>query len=373
MRRRTTPRRTMPHATSPGPTMPRRTLSGRSLPRRTALLAPLVLGALGAGALTGCDDGAASSAAADGPSDGEGTTRFPLEITNCDAQLRFESAPERLVLLETAPVTLLDGLGVLDRVVAKAGVFPAAYYQADHFGDLAERVAAIDVLSDDINGAGHLQINQEVVIAQSPDLVLGLPDGVTREGLTAAGAQVLVQNVYCGGAGAATWDDLYDEVRLYGKILDRQDAAEQFVATLGKRLDAVREGASSRKRMSAAVLYPTVGGGPLYTYGSASMATPQLDAVGLDNAFASSKERVFEVSSEALIDADPEHLIVLYQGEGDGSDVLAELERSAGIGDLDAVREGRVRAQLFNFTEPASALVVDGAEQLSRWLSEIHA
>lgn len=339
--------------------------------RRTALLAPLVLGALGAAALSGCDDGSASSAA--GPSDGDGTTRYPLEITDCEATLTFDAAPERVVLLETAPVTILDGIGVLDTVVAKAGVFSPAYYRAQHFGDLAKRVAAIDVLSDDINGAGHLQINQEVVIAQSPDLVLGLPDGVTREGLSSAGAQVLVQNVYCDGAGAADWDDLFDEVRQYGRFFDRQQAADQLVSALEKRVDTVREGASSRKRMTAAVLYPTVGGGPLYTYGAASMATPQLDAVGLDNVFASSSERVFEVSSEALIDADPDHLIVLHQDEGDGSDVLTELERTAGIADLAAVQDGRVRAQLFNFTEPASPLVVDGAEQLAHWLSELHA
>lgn len=338
--------------------------------RRTALLAPLVLGALGAAALSGCDDGSASPAA--GPSDGDGTTRYPLEITDCEATLTFDAAPERVVLLETAPVTILDGIGVLDTVVAKAGVFSPAYYRAQHFGDLATRVAAIDVLSDDINGAGHLQINQEVVIAQSPDLVLGLPDGVTREGLSSAGAQVLVQNVYCDGAGPADWDDLFDEVRQYGRIFDRQQAADQLVSALDERLDTVRDGASSRKRMTAAVLYPTVGGGPLYTYGAASMATPQLDAVGLDNVFASSSERVFEVSSEALIDADPEHLIVLHQDEGDGSDVLTELERTAGIADLAAVQDGRVRAQLFNFTEPASPLVVDGAEQLAHWLSELH-
>ncbi|UQN29268.1 ABC transporter substrate-binding protein [Brachybacterium kimchii] len=339
--------------------------------RRTALLAPLVLGALGTAALSGCDDGFATSAA--GPSDGEGTTRYPLEFTDCEATLTFDAAPERVVLLETAPVTILDGIGVLDTVVAKAGVFSPAYYRAQHFGDLAERVAAIDVLSDDINGAGHLQINQEVVIARSPDLVLGLPDGVTREGLSSGGAQVLVQNVYCDGAGPADWDDLFDEVRQYGRIFDRQQAADQLVSALDERLDTVRDGASSRKRMTAAVLYPTVGGGPLYTYGAASMATPQLDAVGLDNVFASSSERVFEVSSEALIDADPDHLIVLHQDEGDGSDVLTELERTAGTADLAAVQDGRVRAQLFNFTEPASPLVVDGAEQLAHWLSELHA
>ena len=41
------------------------------------------------------------------------------------------------------------------------------------------------------------------------------------------------------------------------------------------------------------MLYPSVGGGPLYTYGAASMVTAQLDALGIENVFAGTAERVF--------------------------------------------------------------------------------
>lgn len=334
--------------------------------RRTALLVPLApFAAWGLAACTAAPSPASGTAAA---ANGEGGTAYPLTLENCSSSVTLPAAPTRIVLLETAPVTVLDGLGVLDRVIAKAGVFPPASYPEAIHGDLAQRVDAIPVLSDDIDGAGHLQINQESVIAQSPDLVLGLPDGVTREGLASAGAQVLVQTVYCGDAPAASWDDLDAEIRLHAEVLDRKDAGEELIATLASRLDAVRETAAARRGGTCAVLYPTVGGGPLYAYGAASMASPQLEAVGLENVFAGTAERVFEASTEALIDADPDHLVILYQGEGDGSDVIAEVTGTHALGSLSAVREGRVLAQLFNLTEPATPLVVDGAERLGDWL-----
>lgn len=338
--------------------------------RRTVLAGVLTLSALG---LVSCtDDSSEVSGSSRGHhvANGEGSTAYPLDRDNCEAELRFDAAPARIVLLETAPVTILEGLGVLDRVVAKAGVFPSSYYDAARYGDLLDRIDAIPLLSDDIDGSGHLQINQEAVIALSPDLVIGLPDGVTREGMRSAGAETLVQISHCSESGEAGWEDLEDQLRLYGDILDRPEAAERLLDGLTSRVDAVKEKARGRSRGTAAVLYPTIGGGPLYAYGAASMATPQLDAVGLDNVFASSPDRVFEVNAEALIDADPDHLVILHQSEGPASDVLAAFEADSTIGTLRAVTSRSVRTQHFDLTEPVTPLLVDGVEQLDAWLAE---
>ncbi|WP_262425433.1 hypothetical protein [Brachybacterium sp. Z12] len=90
--------------------------------RRRTLLATGLAGALGLGASAcGAADGPDATAGSQGPVDG-----FPLELANCAEQLRFETPPQRVVLLESSPVTLLDGIGVLDRVVARAGSFPRA-------------------------------------------------------------------------------------------------------------------------------------------------------------------------------------------------------------------------------------------------------
>ncbi|GAA1491232.1 ABC transporter substrate-binding protein [Brachybacterium sacelli] len=332
-------------------------LPGR-IGRRTALAGLLALGAAACTSGAGAEGGAETGRAAG----------FPLELANCEATLRFESPPERIVLLESAPVTTLDGIGVLDRVVSRGGSFPPGYYDEDLF----TRIEAIPALSEEIDAAGHLQINQEVVIAQRPDIVLGLPDGITREAMRGAGAEVLVQDVFCGTDGErARFETLYEEIGTYGRIFDRTGEAEDLVAGLQERVSAVARSAEGLRTTTAAALYPSLGGGPLYTYGAGSMVTAQLDALGIENVFADTAERVFEISAEPLLAADPDVLIVLHQGEGDGSDVVEEMIAQDQLSSLRAVTEQSVLPLLFNFCEPASPLVVDGVVRIHEWLHEI--
>ncbi|GIE76304.1 hypothetical protein Aph02nite_22540 [Actinoplanes philippinensis] len=116
-------------------------------------------------------------------------------------------------------------------------------------------------------------------------------------------------------------------------------------------------------KRTAAVLYPTVGGGVTYAYGSTSMAHPQLEAAGFTNVFAESKERVFEVTLEELLGRNPDVLILLYS-DGDPKAVEQAVTSLPGTEKLKAVASGNVLPQLFNFTEPPSPLSVDGLEKI---------
>ncbi|MGP9746985.1 ABC transporter substrate-binding protein [Brachybacterium sp. AOP29-B2-41] len=326
--------------------------------RRSALAGLLALTAAACSSSSG-DPGAGQA--------GGGADDFPLDLANCEATLHFDAAPQRIVLLESAPVTTLDGLGVLDAVVARAGAFPRGYYDAE----LTARIEAIPALSEDIDTAGHLQISQEVVIAHSPDIVFGLPNGLTREAMRDAGAEVVVQDVFCAAAGErASFETLSSTIATYGRIFDRHEQADALISTLEERVAAVSDSAADLRTATAAVLYPSLGGGPLYTYGAGSMVTAQLDALGIENVFADTAERVSEIGSEPLLAADPDVLIMLYQGDGDGSEVRDEMVTQDQLSGLQAVTQEAVLPLLFNFAEPASPLVVDGLERIHEWLLE---
>lgn len=289
---------------------------------------------------------------------------FPVTVENCGTEVIFEAPPERVMLLESAPVTMLEGIGVFDRVIARAGSFPQGYYD----GGLAEAVAAVPSVSDDLNASGHLMISQEAVIAQNPDLVLGLPEGFSRQSLSTAGINVLTQELLCAsGSAKASFETLYDEIRRYGVVFDRREKAAEFINDLKVRVEAVRERTADNRELTAAVLYPTVDGGPLYAYGSSSMAQPQLEAAGLKNVFAASGERVFEIQAEQLVAKDPDVLILLHQGSAQG--IKKSVTSLPGAQTIDAVAGDRVITQLFNFTEPASPLTVKGLEMISEQLS----
>ncbi|NOV96288.1 ABC transporter substrate-binding protein [Isoptericola halotolerans] len=319
---------------------------------RTARLRPTVPALLAAVVLAGCSAAASTTGSSGATDDPVG----PRTVTNCGVDVALDEAPERVVLLDPAPVTVLDGLGVLDRVVARAGVFDPAYYD----DALLARIEAIPALTEEVDATGHLMISSEVVIAQQPDLVLGLPEGLTRDGMADAGAAVLVSPVFCpGGAGDASFQTLYDQVRDLGTVFGRDDAAAELVESLQDRVGAVEQVAPDDGR-TAAVLYPSVGGGPLYAYGRGSMAQPQLDAAGLENVFADTADRVFEVGVEELVARDPDVLVVLYQGDVEG--IVEEVTALPGAAAITAVRDDEILVQPFNFTEPSSPLTVTGLE-----------
>lgn len=295
-------------------------------------------------------DAAGDEATADG---------FPVTIENCGAEVTFDAPPERVVMLKSSAVPYLHALGVMDQVVARAGEYPADYYDAETQAELDD----IPLLTDEMDTSGHLQISKEVVIAEEPDLVLGEVDNLSRDTLDAVDIDLLEEPAMCSeGIDDPGFDDVYSQLETYGKVFDREDEAAKAVTDLRKRVTELEKQKVGEGR-TAAVLYPTVGGGVTYAYGTRSMAHPQLEAAGFEDVFADVDERVFEVSTEDLLERDPD-VIILLHNSGDPKQVEESITQLAGAEDLTAVRNGDVMAQLFNFTEPPSALSVDGLERI---------
>lgn len=285
---------------------------------------------------------------------------FPVTLENCGADVTFEAAPERIVLLKSAAVPYLHELGVMDRVTARAGQYPAEYYDDETLAELDD----IELLTDETDTSGHLQISKEVVIGQEPDLVLGQVDNLSRETLAAVDIPLLEEPAMCEeGIDDPGFDDVYTQLETYGRVFGRDAEATAAVAELKQRTAEVEAEVGQASGRTAAVLYPTVGGGTTYAYGTKSMADPQLRAAGFENAFGDVDERVFEVTLEELLGRDPDVLILLY-GDGDPAKVEEAVTDLAGADELTAVRNGDLMTQLFNFTEPPTPLSIDGVERI---------
>lgn len=326
--------------------------NGRSRPART-ILAVVISACL---LLAGCSTPATGA----GGVDPQG--HYPVTVTNCGEDVTFTEAPDRLLLLKSASVPALHGLGVLDRAVARAGAYPAEYYDQPTLAELAE----IPQLTGNLDPSGHLHLSREVVIAQEPDLVLGQVENINRQSLTPMGIHTVEEPALCpGNLQELTFDDVYEQLRVYGEIFDRGGTAEQMIDDLQGRIESVRRtvAESEQPPRTAAVLYPTVGGGTTYSYGVHSMAHPQLEAAGFHNVFGDVDSRVFEVTVEELLGRDPD-VIILLHSEGDPAPVEQALTLLPGAENLSAVRDGDVMVQLMNFTEPATPLTVTGLERI---------
>jgi len=304
-------------------------------------------------ALTSCGLGASERSA----SGGSGT--YPVTVENCGAEVTFDAAPEQVVLLKSAAVPYLARLGVLDRVTARAGEYPRDYYDDATWAALED----IPALTGKTDASGHLLISKEVVIDQEPDLVLGEIDNLGRDTLGAVGIPLIEEPAMCPrGLDDPGFDDITDQMSTYGEVFDRRDEATAANAAIEQRV-AELSAPEGGERRTAAVLYPTVGGGVTYAYGARSMAHPILEAAGLDDVFADTDERVFEVTAEELIGRDPDVLVLLHSA-GDPDRVVAAVTGLPGADSITAVREGELLPLLFNYVEPPTPLALDGLAQV---------
>lgn len=289
-----------------------------------------------------------------------GSASFPLTIMNCGTAVILESAPERVVLLDSSPVTYLHLLGVLDKVVARAGTYPAEYFDPETQAEIDR----IPLLTDKLDTSGHLQISQEVVMAQKPDLVLGTAQGMNRQTLAAAGIPLLQEPSFCPEPPEnPAFADIGEQLEIYGRAFGVPARGVQAAADLQERVETISNAVPSGSNRTAAILYPTAGGGITYAYGTKSMAHPQLAAAGFTNVFADVDQRVFEVSREELIGRNPDVLILLHSA-GDPSMAAGAITSLKGTESMTAIANNDVLVQLFNFTEPASPLSVDGLERI---------
>ncbi|WP_435200797.1 ABC transporter substrate-binding protein [Janibacter sp. GS2] len=323
------------------------------LPRRTRITALVGITALLASA---CGSPSGSTAAETRADEGH----YPVTVDNCGDEVTIESEPTDVVVLKSAMVPFLTSVGVLDHVSAKAGAYPPGYFSED----VARQVEDIESLTDRTDASGHLLISREAVVERDPDLVLGHTDNLSRESLEEVGIPSLEASGLCStGLPEPGFQQIYDEIEMYGQVFNREEEAEQAVTDLRERVETITERTKGAEQRTGAVLYPTVGGGTTYAYGNRSMPDPQLEAAGITNVFGDQDERVFEVTLERLLEEDPD-VIVLLHSDGDPEDVEQALSDLPGASKLTAVRHQQVHTELFNFSEPAGPLAVDGLERL---------
>lgn len=306
----------------------------------------------------------ASCGAPDSASDASASADSGIEVTTCGTTVTLPGAPERVALLNNAPVLTLHELGVLDRTVVRAGVFSEEYYAERHPEVLTE-LEAIPSLTDRVDESGHLRISLEPILDADPDVVLGSTDTINTQTM-ADRAPVIQEEGFCGLGHDASFDDVLAEVRLYGQLFHREERAEDYVAELSERISAVESEATDMGQgRSVAVLYPTPGGTVTYAYGRSSMSYPLTEAAGLRNVFADAADRVFEVTPEELVNRNPDLVLVLHSSVG-AEEAIDALRNTPGAEDL----ADRAIPLSLSYAEPPTPLAVDGLELLTQALKE---
>jgi iron complex transport system substrate-binding protein len=293
----------------------------------------------------------ASQAASLSPSPSARPTRapaYPLSLTDdAGRELTLDAAPQRIVSLAPSNTEIVCALDACDRLVG-----------VTDFDDHPAEVADIDKV------VVTAVVDVERVVAAEPDLVLAAGNEITPSEvigqLDDLGLTVLV--LY-----PESLDEVYADIELIGRALDREDEADALVSDMRERVDTVTatvDGAEAPLTMYE-VFHAE---GTTYTAGEGSFLASLIELAG---GVPLTGDAQGLIAPEELVAADPE-LILLGTASYDPSlsDPGLALDTVAarpGWADLRAVQDGRVVPYLDDIvTTRPGPRIVDGLEALAR-------
>ncbi|HEY0636680.1 MAG TPA: ABC transporter substrate-binding protein [Pseudonocardiaceae bacterium] len=267
----------------------------------------------------------------------EGTTTYPVTLSNCGTDYTYDGPPERVVVMNggsVAETSSLLALGVGDRIVANA----QSYGTSDVPGR-AEAIAALPTGGITLNDLQD--IPREAMIGLRPDLVISTHSGgfaaesgfATREDLAGLGANTYVPATACGEAGtvtaAPTIEDSHVMLRDLGLIFDVSGKAEQLIADSMKVVDEVSAKVQGRPVKKVVVVFPGMGTDDLSSIAANGVWNDILARAGAENPFADSSGNVFATVSKEQLAATPVDALVLVNymnpdPEGNARKILAE-------------------------------------------------
>ncbi len=274
---------------------------------------------------------AACGADAEAPDPGTKTS-YAFSADNCGTVVEPAAVPERIVTVKSTSTELVVALGLAERLVGTAFADGPVIDVRD--GSEVE----VPVISEQAP-------SQEVVLEAEPDLVLAgwesnfaADTAGERDVLAKMGVATYVSPAACQEPdyqpNPMTFDALFDQFTEAGELLGATDAAADLVADQQAQLDEVRHDGDGLTALwwSSGEDTPFVGG----TIGAPAMV---LDAAGLTNVV-DVEATWTSLGWEAIVDADPDVLVLVDAAWNTADDKIAALESNAATRELKAVKAG---------------------------------
>lgn len=283
-----------------------------------------------------------------------------LTVLNCGVEVSFEQPPERVVTIKSTSTEMLLALGLGDLIVGTA-------FQD---GPLPEEWAAA---AKDLPVISQQMPSEEAVLELEPDLVYsGWESAFTaeatgdRDELAALGIDGYVQPAACRSAQQPQKLDFEEVFR------EIQEVADIFRVDATALLDDQRTALASIEPDDRALTALWYSSGNDVPYVGAGIGAPQLllETVGLENIAGDIEQTWSPFSWEAVIDANPDVIVLIDAAWNTAAGKIAILEANPATAQLDAVINARYLVLPFAASE-AGVRSVDAAVSLSEQLREI--
>lgn len=256
--------------------------------------------------------------------------------------------PQRIVSMAPSCTEILYALGLGDKVV---GVDEYSDYPTE----VLERVEAGTLTTV----GSFAEINIELVVSLEPDLIVAT-GGVQRvvvENLEGQGQPVMV--LY-----PERFDGVLADISLVGEITGQTDEAEEIVTDMQERAQEIAETVKDLPKVPVYIEMFFNGG--YWTFGSDSYVDELLSMAGGTNVFSGVTGGHISTSSEEILQANPEIIIISKGAMADACGLTEEVIRARpGWNEISAVKNDRIH----EVSEPIIVLgvprLIDGLEAIA--------
>lgn len=253
--------------------------------------------------------------------------------------------PGRIVSMAPNVTEVLFALGLGDRVVG-----------ATRFCDHPAGARAVPRIG------GLVDPNIEIIQSLDPDLVIAFRGNPLRlvERVRKLGLPVFVLDI------GDRLEDIVPLVAKIGRVTRTEDRAEALAGNLRGRLEAVD--AAVREVASRPRVFVLLYGQGLWTCGGESYVDDLIARAGGTNVASALPKKWALYKRERILEDDPDAVFILARSAGDFAAGRDWLLRMPGVGDVTAVRSGRIHELDENAASRFGPRLVDVLERVARLL-----
>ncbi len=258
----------------------------------------------------------------------------------------IEAPPARIVSLAPSITESLYAIGAGDLLVGRT-----------EYCDFPEAALALPT----IGGFSASTISVEAIVALEPDLVLGgsIYQADLVEALEGAGIQVAILE-------PTSLEQIMSSLSTLGDITDHESDAEALITEMQTRIDAITQTVSAIPTEERLTVFYEVWHDPFMTTSSRTFIGEMINLAGGVNIFNDLEEDYPTVSTEEIIDQDPQVIL----GPSNHADQLTAevIAGREGWENFSAVKDGRIYIIDGNIISRAGPRVVDALEAIAQAL-----
>ena len=269
---------------------------------------------------------------------------FPLTVVDdLDRKVEIKELPQRIISLAPSTTEILFALGLGDKVV---GV--TQYCDYPEAAKSKPRVA------------GYSTPALEKVVSLEPDLILAdaIHEKTVLPALEKQGLTVIVMS-------AKSLNTVLQDITLVGQIMGKSKAAARLVDGLSDRIEAVTAKTRNLTPEERPKVLHVIWHDPIWTMGSETFIDDLIQKAGGVNIFADEFKKSRVVSMEAVVDRNPQ--VILVSGMGTTQNLIYNsIKSDPRLDGVEAIVKERIYQLDGDLVERSGPRIVEGLEQVAK-------